>query len=243
MTPEDLQSALSSRLPPAASQWLDEALTRVGKDPSALRTLFPAAGRRVGRAPVAEAAAGDPAPWTADDAARALLLVAAGPAVGEELRDLHRYGDADEQRAIVRSLHLLQVGDDFRDLVLHGTRAHDPRLVRAALAEYGLRVLDDEELAQATLKAVFSDIPLSCIPGLAARATPRMARMLAAYALERVAASRSVPPDVWPLIDAHPPADVLAAIEAEREHALPQRRAAASAALAARTPQPPPELS
>ena len=237
MTPEQLDAALREHATEAGVAWLDQATVRVRDDATALRAVFPAAGRKVGREPIADALPGDPAPWTADDAARTLLLLAAGPAADSEVRELHRFGDADEQRAIVRSLHLLATDGSYTDLVLHASRAHDPRLVRAALSDYGLVVLDDEQIAQVALKAVFSDIPLSCIPGLQRRATPRMARMLAAYALERVAASRAVPPDIWPLVDAHPPEDLLAAIAAEREHAVPQRRAAAAAALDQRAAQ------
>jgi hypothetical protein len=52
--------------------------------------------------------------------------------------------------------------------------------------------------------------------------------------LERIAAGRTVPADIWPFIDAYPPADLLNAIERERSHPVEQRRKAAEAALAAR---------
>jgi hypothetical protein len=221
-------------------QWFDAALAEVGADPARIRTRFPAAGRFVGRDAIADAPAGDPAPWTADDAARVLLLLHIGDAATAEVADLHRYGDADEQRAIVRSLHLLPPVEGARELVLNASRTNDPRLIRVALGPYGMAHLDDEEVAQIALKLVFNGVPLPCIDGLPERATPRMARMLAEFALERVAAGRSVAPDIWPFVEpfAEDVNDVLAAIEAERQHAVPERRAAADAALAARPRSP-----
>ena len=49
--------------------------------------------------------------------------------------------------------------------------------------------------------------------------------MLAAFVHERVAAGRDVPAEVWDVIDRHPPADELAAIEAERSSEFADRRA------------------
>lgn len=235
MKQEDLRTALQANLEQDRLAWLEESLEAVRTDPSQVRTRFPAAGRHMGRRPIAPSTPGDPAPWTADDAARALLLVALGESVGEELHDLYRFGDADEQRAIVRSLHMLPPVEAARELVLEASRANDPRLVRVALGTYGLTHLDDGEVAQVTLKCVFSGVPLGCIDGLPDRASPRLARMLAAFALERVAAGRTVPADIWQFIDRHPPHDLLAAIEAEREHPVPERRAAARAALSGRS--------
>lgn len=234
MTPEDLRAALTARLDPGGTRWLEEALAAVRADPAAVRTRFPAAGRKVGREPIAPSEPGDPAPWTADDAARALLLVALGDHVSAELPDLHRFGDADEQRAIVRSLHLLPPVEGARELVLEASRTNDPRLIRVALAPYGLKALEDGEVAQIALKCVFTGVPLSCVRGLEDRATPELARMLAGFALERIAAGRSVPADVWPFIDRHPPRDLLDAIEEERAHRVAERREAAAAALADR---------
>ena len=47
-------------------------------------------------------------------------------------------------------------------------------------------------------------------------------------------AGRTVPAQVWPVIDAHPPAERIAAIQAEAAHDDPARAGAARAALALR---------
>jgi hypothetical protein len=232
VTADELRAALEGHLDPTARTWLDSAVAAVAHDAPAVRTLFPAARRHVGRAVIADAPAGDPAPWTADDAARALLLVALNEHADAEVPDLYRYGDADEQRAIVRSLHLLCVDrNGGRRLLLDAIRTNDPRLIRVALGPHGVAELDDEEVAQAALKCVFVGVPLTCIDGLENRATPRLARMLAEFALERVAAGRIVPPDVWPFVERHPPNDVLARIAEEVQHPVDDRREAAQAAL------------
>ena len=64
---------------PEGLEWLRETSAAVAADPAVLRAKFPMVGRKVGREPL-EAGA-DPADvhaWTIDDAARTLLLIAAG---------------------------------------------------------------------------------------------------------------------------------------------------------------------
>lgn len=227
MTPERLRQALPG------DGWLAEAERAVSADPAAIRTLFPQVGRRIGRGQLDGLA-----PWTTDDAGRALLLVALGDRAGAELTGLYRHGDAAERRAVLRSLDVLDLrGEDRRaglDLVADALRTNDLRLVAAALGPWAVAALDDGALAHAVLKCVFTGVPLAGISGLRERATPALATMLAAYAHERIAAGRSVPAEIWQFIDAHPPAEQLAAITAELESPVEERRAAARAALAAR---------
>jgi hypothetical protein len=52
-----------------------------------------------------------------------------------------------------------------------------------------------------------------------------------------VAAGRDVPAEVWLVIDRHPPADEIAAIEAELDSPFPDRSEAARRALSARPPR------
>jgi hypothetical protein len=226
-----LADALRARLTDEAAAWFDEALVAVTADPTAIRTRFPAVARKVGRSSIEVGPAGAAgAPWAADDAARALLLAALGRRVVDELDQLYHYGDAAERRAILRSLHLLPVGDRAVPLVLDALRTNDERLVGAAMGSYALEHLDDHALRQAVLKCVFMSLPLAAIACLDARVDAELARMLVSYAHERVAAGRDVPSDVWPLIERFPPAAELAALDAElHADAEPRRRAAANA--------------
>ncbi len=227
-----LTGALRRHLDSRAASWLDGALAAVESDASAVRTWFPAAARKVGTASLDVRDHDGGEPWSADEAARAALLAALGARVTEEIDDLYRYGDAAERRAILRSLHLLPVGDAATTLVLDALRTNDERLVAASLGPYAIDHLDDSSLRQAVLKCVFMGIPLARIPDLETRADAELARMLAAYAHERVAAGRDVPNDVWPWIDRFPPEAELAALADELHANAHARRRAAAAALA-----------
>jgi hypothetical protein len=229
-----IHTALDSHLTAEARRWLADAVARVGQDPAAVRTVFPAVGRRCGRGPLV-------AGWTVADAARARLLAALplrGAALAEEITVLHRYGDAAEQRAVLRSLALLEDADaSFADLglplVREALRGNDTDLVEAALGPYAARHLDYDGYRHAVLKCVFCDIPLDRVAGIPERADRELARMLVDFAHERVAAGRDVPADVWPVVRAHPGPLEASGLPAETDSPVPDRRAAAARALAA----------
>ncbi|MGH8975386.1 MAG: EboA domain-containing protein [Acidimicrobiia bacterium] len=199
--------------------WLDRALEEVGLEPGEVGSWFPAAGRRMGRDSLVghwEARhwrQGSPPPggpmftWTVDDGARVLLLDALGERAGDELPGLYRYGDAAERRAVLRWIGRLEGRAPACALTLveDALRTNDPRLVAAALGLWAVRHLDLHAFRHAVLKCVFMGVPLEGIDGLAERADAELAAMLAAYVEERVAAGRSVPGDVWPIIDRHRP--------------------------------------
>lgn len=247
---DELEDRLWAEVGPIQLRWLEEAVDRVRQDPTTLATTFPAVGRKVGRHPLVE-------DWTVDDASRVVLLLAAGDEAWSEIDDLYRFGDAAERRGVLRALPYLPGCEKGLALVEDAIRTNDPRLIAAALSSYALESLDDHAFNQAVLKCVFVGVPLTAtalvaspdrIPGSDAgtapastggravpvRVTPELAEMVAGFVHERVAAGRDVPPDVWPLVEAHPPLDVLAAIEAELEHPVESRREAAAAALAQR---------
>jgi hypothetical protein len=233
VTADDLWTALEERVTPEALAWLREAVAEIEHDPEAIRTRFAMAGRKVGRAPLDPEADGeDVHATTIDDAARTLLLVALGDHAAAELGDLYRFGDAAERRGLLRALPHLGAGDAALPIVDDAIRTNDTRLVAAALGPWATEHLDAAAYDQAVLKCVFIGVPIAPLHGLPARATPETARMLAAFVHERVAAGRDVPAEVWDVIDRHPPADELAAIEAERSSAFADRREAAERALA-----------
>lgn len=237
-----ISTALERQLTPDAQRWLTEAVARVGQDPAAVRTVFPAVGRRCGRAPLlADGTAWTG--WTVDDAARTRLLEALplrGAALAEEITALHRYGDAAEQRAVLRALAALEATDPTfgglgLPLVHAALRSNDTALIEAAVGPYAARHLDYDGYRHAVLKCVFYEIPLDRIAGLDERADRELARMLADFAHERVAAGRAVPADIWPVVRAHPGTLEASGLPAEADSPVPARRTAAAQALAAFT--------
>jgi hypothetical protein len=244
-----LERALAGRLSAEGAGWLASSRQRVADDPAALAMLFPAAARNCGREPLAGPhsgalpSSGEPSPaeeltagWTADEAARALLLLAVRadqPGLGKICGEVYRYGDAAEKRAVLRALAVLDLGDHGLPLVRDALRGNDTRLIAAALGPYAAQRLDDAGYRQAVLKCVFVGIPLSAVSGLASRADPELAGMLADFARERVAAGRDVPADVWPLLARYPAAVETAGLREELSSPAEPRRAAASRALAA----------
>ncbi|MFF5114563.1 EboA domain-containing protein [Streptosporangium sp. NPDC000509] len=185
-----------SLLAALGQDWLADARASVAAKPGSVTRHFAAAGRRAGRAPLPDAPG-----WSADEAARAVLL-AALPAeeVAGQAADLYRYGDADEKRAVLKALPMLPVGAEAVPLLLDAIRTNDTRLVAAALGPYA-RHLDQTMWRQAVLKCVFMGVPLAAVDRLEERADAELAGMLAAFAEERTAAGRDVPADATALLD------------------------------------------
>jgi hypothetical protein len=230
----ELHAALTLRLDAAARCWLEDAISRVRHDASAIEVLYPAAGRAVGRCLLHEGDEPDFHAWTVDEAARTLLLDALGSKADVAVFTLYRHGDAAERRGVLRALAFLQLGDRAVELVEDALRSNDPGQISAALGPYAFDHLSDSAIAHAVLKCVFMEVPVSGLPGLDKRVTPELSRMLAEYVHERVAAGRDVNPEVWPLIERHPPEPQLAAIAGELLHDDVSRRRAAQEALASR---------
>jgi hypothetical protein len=192
MTIEEIRAAVAAV---AAQGWLDAARARVTAEPAAIARLFPQAGRRCGRAPLAGAPG-----WTADEAARAVLLAdLPADAAAREVAGLYRHGDAAEKRAVLKALPFLPVGDAGVPLLQDAIRTNDSRLVAAALGPYAAR-LDDATWRQAVLKCVFMGVPLAAVDGLDARADGELAVMLGGLVAERTAAGRDMAADATALL-------------------------------------------
>ncbi|MGC5015804.1 EboA domain-containing protein [Streptosporangium sp. DT93] len=186
---EDLLAALGQ-------EWPADARRDIAADPTTLARHFASAGRRAGRAPLPDAPG-----WSADEAARAVLLAALPPdAVAAQVTDLYRGGDADEKRAVLKALPLLPPGTETTPLLHDAIRTNDTRLVAAALGPCA-RHLDQTMWRQAVLKCVFMGVPLAAVDRLEERADAELAGMLAAFAEERAAAGRHVPADATALLD------------------------------------------
>jgi hypothetical protein len=192
MDPGTLRTALEDS---PGDGWLAAGLARVHDEPAAITRLFAAAGRHCGRSELAGAPG-----WTADQAARALLLLAL-PATDlhRYADDLYRHGDAGEKLAVLKALPLLPIGAEAAPLLHDAVRTNDTRLVAAALGPYS-RHLDQAAWRQAVLKCVFMGIPLSAVHRLTERADAELAAMTAGLRDERVAAGRPFPADALPLL-------------------------------------------
>jgi hypothetical protein len=88
---------------------------------------------------------------TLDDAVREVLVEALGEALAEdrsrlveETSDLYSYGDADEKRAVLRALPVLDIGDRALPLVTDALRTNDVPLVAAALGPSAVGLLGAE---------------------------------------------------------------------------------------------------
>lgn len=216
-------AALSAALRPAGETdvdwvskvdhpWLVEAEATVRADPAAIRTLFPAVGRKVGRAPLRPET--DPqglVHGTVDDLARTRLLavlaeVLDGDALADEVAQLYRYGDDAERRGVLRGLTALPVtaAPAGTDIVKDALRANDIRLVAAAMGEFGGLNLDDHAWRHGVLKCLFTGVPLAAVASLERRTDAELLRMVGDYADERRAAGREVPADVRTLLEATP---------------------------------------
>ncbi|MCP2333635.1 hypothetical protein G443_003905 [Actinoalloteichus cyanogriseus DSM 43889] len=200
-----------------AETWLNEAVHRVTSGPTAVRSLFPAVGREVGRAALRpEEDPGGLVHGTVDDQARTLIVAAlvaaleAEPeALARELRELYRYGDDAEKRGLLRGLAAVagRAPDPADPVVAAGLlavrdalRANDVRLVAAAMGPFAAAHLDDHSWRHGVLKCLFVEVPLAAVAELTRRTDPELLRMVADYAAERRAAGREVPADALALL-------------------------------------------
>jgi hypothetical protein len=193
---ESVRLAVSRALDPAGAAWFAEARQQVAGDRAALARLFPAVGRKCGRG---QLWTDDPEliGWTVDDAVRTLLLVGASR---EDVTAVYNYGDAAERRAVLRALPLLNLGPGAVPLVLDALRGNDTRLIAAAMGRYAAEHLPIDAWRQAVLKCVLLGIPLAWVAELERRKDAELIRMMRAFAEERIAAGRPVPPDVQMIV-------------------------------------------
>jgi hypothetical protein len=199
--PDVVRAALDD----AARERHDALVAEVAADPSRLGRTFPASARQTGRG--ALPGADD---VLLEDAVRVDLVRAAARTLDDgallaELRELYRYGDADEKRAVLHALNGIEAADtdglDGTDVLLDAMRTNDTRLVAAAMGAHSDR-LDTDAWRQGVLKCLFTGVPVAAATGLAARADHELAEMVRRYRREREAAGRDVPPDVQVVLDA-----------------------------------------
>lgn len=190
-----------------ATDRLAALVAAIEEDPTRIRSAFPAAARLVARGALdLDDPAGILGP-TLDDAVRGVLLDALTRSVADhhvrhaEVRDLYRFGDADEKRAVLRALPRLGLRTGAEALLHEALRSNDVRLVSAALGRYGAAHLDQAAWRHGVLKCLFIGVPLAAVHDLDRRRDAELNRMVAAYVAERRAADRDVPSDAWLVTD------------------------------------------
>ncbi|MGP3635888.1 EboA domain-containing protein [Streptomyces sp. 24-1644] len=203
MTPLLTRKELDAQLGGAARAWLDEALAEAEhaaehpdpehpdpEHPNATHTAAPPWELRY-------AAAGRYCGLDHADSVRVLLLLEARAGL-PALTRIYEQGTAAERRAVLRTLHRLDIGSAALPLVEDALRTNDTRLVAAAVGPYAAAHLDAHQWRHAILKCLFTGVPVDCVDALAGRSRgdAELARMLGDFAAERTAAGRNVPADL-----------------------------------------------
>ncbi|MFF4947249.1 EboA domain-containing protein [Streptomyces rubiginosohelvolus] len=204
---------LDAELGGAARAWLDEALAEAAHD--AARAAATPGALRPEASPYASpswelrfAAAGRHCGQENADSVRSLLLVEARAPLSSVTR-LYEQGTAAERRAVLLTLHLLDLGATALPLIEDALRANDTRLVAAAVGPYAADHLDPHAWRHAVLKCLFTEVPVAAVARLddRARGDAELARMLSDFAAERTAAGRPVPEDLRTVLALTAPAD------------------------------------
>ncbi|KAA1018361.1 sugar phosphate isomerase [Pseudonocardia sp. EV170527-09] len=212
--------------------WLTQAVEQTRHTPERIEAVFPAVGRRCGRAPLRRPDRLGLVHGTIDDAARLELLLALPvPVSASVLIGLYRHGDTGERRAVLRALPWLELTPAKCSMlagavVADALRTNDPRLVAAALGP-AARLIGDDLWHDGVVKTFYLDIPLAAVADLEQRADLELARKVLHLVHERVAAGRDAPVHVHRILDLFPKLMPSPALLIELEAADPRRRAAA----------------
>ena len=144
--------------------------------------------------------------WTSDGTARTLLLLALPHNDAAEylqvLEQLFTTADMGELVALYQALPLLPYPEQYRLRAAEGLRSNMTPVFNAIALNnpYPQDYFDELAWNQMVLKALFVGSPLHQIQGLELRANLTLAQMLTDYANERLAAHRSVSPELWQLV-------------------------------------------
>lgn len=160
-----------------------------------------------------------PGDWSVDQAARTLLVLALPQEdMQKYLRSLDQIfttADVGELVALYQSLPLLPYPEQLRKRAAEGVRSNMTSVFNAVALHnpYPADYFDNIAWNQMILKALFVGSPLYLIQGLDRRANPELARMLIDYARERLAAKRSVSPELWRAMGQFADAEIVGDLE------------------------------
>lgn len=219
-TSDLLSRWLLQHITPEGFAWLDQKSKQIA-DGAALRvffTAFSAVPRYVGKQDLelssselqtaqAQRQGWNPQYWSVDQAARTLLLLALPQNNAQEyvktLEQVFITADMGELVALYQALPLLPYPQQFRARAAEGLRSNIVAVFNAIALRnpYPQEYFDDLAWNQMVLKALFVGSPVHQIQGLGDRANPQLGQMLTDYAKERLAANRSVSPELWQLVE------------------------------------------
>ncbi len=221
---ELLESLLRARLDAPGGAWLDKAVAAVAA-PASLETVlgfYAGASRRIGKGALAldgseqaRVQALDDAlalgHWGRDEAARALLLLRLPRSSEEEFAErvlaCYDKGDSREQESWLRGLAVIPHPARFVATAVDACRTNIIPVFEAICCEnpYPAKYFPELNFNQMVLKALFNNIALERIAGLAGRYNAELSRMADDYVSEREAAGRTVPVDIWTVLVPHAP--------------------------------------
>ena len=149
----------------------------------------------------------NPINWTVDQVGRTLLVLSF-PHQDEDkyvatLDKIFAAADVREAIALYQSLPLLPYPEKFKLRAAEGVRSNMTSVFNAVALynPYPAQYLDDLAWNQMVLKALFVGSPLHPIYGLERRNNQQLSQMLIDYACERLAAKRTVNPELWQLVE------------------------------------------
>lgn len=143
-----------------------------------------------------------PLGWSADQAARILLLLSAKGENGAHKRWLDQLcvtADVGELITFYRGLPLYPAQPDYALRAMEGARTNMKAVFEAVAHHnpYPAEQFPENAWNHMVLKALFIGSTLDPIQRLGERANPTLMRMLCDYAHERWAAGRDVSPELW----------------------------------------------
>ena len=156
----------------------------------------------------------NPTYWTLDRVGRTILILSfpdRNPDIYvQTINKIFAAADVEEAIALYQSLPLLPYPEKFKLRAAEGIRTNMTSVFNAVALHnpYPAEYLDDLAWNQMVLKALFIGPPLYPIYGLKRRNNPQLARMLLDYARERLAAKRSINPELWELAAVFQPQEV-----------------------------------
>ncbi len=146
--------------------------------------------------------------WRVDEAVRLMLLATLLEHSlvrnrVDNVKKAFRYGDENEQVAIIKGLDLIDEHGELVDLAILNGRTNSVTLFSAIALNncYPSKHYDSRAFYQLVLKALFMNLDISQMPGLEQRLSPELTHLAMDLVKERVAASRQPPISIVCAID------------------------------------------